>query len=88
LLAEPKVKRLLSHEHFSVDGTLLKAWASMKSFRPKDGSGSPPGAVAMASGTSGREAFQRNPREHDRSGRPALSQGPWQESKLCYLGHA
>jgi len=27
LLSEPKVKRLLSHEHFSVDGTLLKAWA-------------------------------------------------------------
>jgi transposase len=43
LLSDPKVTRLLSHEHFSVDGTLLKAWASMKSFRPKDGSGSPPG---------------------------------------------
>jgi transposase len=42
LLAEPKVKRLLSHEHFSVDGTLLKAWASMKSFRPKDGIRNPP----------------------------------------------
>ena len=35
LLSEPKVKRLLSHEHFSVDGALLKAWASTKSFRPK-----------------------------------------------------
>src|SRR6202008_265765 len=42
LLADPKVKRLLSPEHFSVDGTLLKAWASMKSFQPKDGSGDPP----------------------------------------------
>lgn len=41
LLTEPRVKRLLSHEHFSVDGTLLDAWASMKSFRPKDGSGGP-----------------------------------------------
>jgi hypothetical protein len=30
---------LLSDEHFSVDGTLIQAWASMKSFRPKDGSG-------------------------------------------------
>ena len=37
LLSLPKVKRLLSSDHFSVDGTLLKAWASMKSFRPKDG---------------------------------------------------
>ena len=37
LLGDPKVKRLLSHEHFTVDGTLLKAWAGMKSFRRKDG---------------------------------------------------
>jgi transposase len=36
LLALPRVKRLLSHEHFSVDGTLIEAWASMKSFKPKD----------------------------------------------------
>jgi transposase len=42
LLALPQVKRLLSAEHFSVDGTLLKAWASMKSFRAKDGSDEPP----------------------------------------------
>jgi hypothetical protein len=31
---------LLSDEHFSVDGTLIEAWASQKSFQPKDGSGS------------------------------------------------
>lgn len=42
LLALPQVKKLLSSEHFSVDGTLIDAWASMKSFRPKDGSGEPP----------------------------------------------
>jgi transposase len=35
VLAQPRVKRLLSSEHFSVDGTLIEAWASMKSFRPK-----------------------------------------------------
>ena len=39
LLGLPEVKGLLSGEHFSVDGTLLKAWASMKSFRPKSASG-------------------------------------------------
>jgi transposase len=33
VLAQPKVKRLLSSDHFSVDGTLLEAWASIKSFR-------------------------------------------------------
>src|SRR3981189_770119 len=44
VLAQPRVKRLLSSEHFSVDGTLIEAWASMKSFRPRDGSGEPPAA--------------------------------------------
>src|SRR6266436_121646 len=37
LLDHPKVKPLLSDEHFSVDGTLIEAWASHKSFKPKDG---------------------------------------------------
>ena len=35
VLAQPRVKRLLSSEHFSVDGTLIEAWASMKSFKPR-----------------------------------------------------
>src|SRR6202012_5758895 len=38
VLAQPKVKRLLSSDHFSVDGTLIESWASIKSFRKKDGS--------------------------------------------------
>jgi transposase len=38
LLNHPQVEPLLSDEHFSVDGTLIEAWASQKSFRPKDGS--------------------------------------------------
>src|SRR5271156_4318892 len=44
ILADPRITPLLSEEHFSVDGTLIEAWASMKSFRPKDGSGAPPAA--------------------------------------------
>ena len=43
VLAQSKVKKLLSSDHFSVDGTLIEAWASMKSVKPKDGSGEPPG---------------------------------------------
>ncbi|WP_374943018.1 transposase, partial [Sphingomonas sp.] len=45
ILGRPQVKRLLSTEHFSVDGTLIEAWCSMKSFRPKDETGAdqPPG---------------------------------------------
>src|ERR1700685_1359813 len=43
VLAHPRVKRLLSTDHFSVDGTLIEAWASIKSFRPKDGEPPAPG---------------------------------------------
>ncbi|MEO9632722.1 MAG: IS5 family transposase [Sulfitobacter sp.] len=41
ILAHPEVRPLLSDEHFSVDGTLVKAWASMKSFQPKNGAPPP-----------------------------------------------
>src|SRR5204862_7186163 len=44
LLNHSQVKPLLSDEHFSVDGTLIEAWASQKSCRPKDGSGDDDGA--------------------------------------------
>jgi transposase len=43
VLKHARVRQLLSREHFSVDGTLIEAWASLKSFRPKDGSDEPPG---------------------------------------------
>src|SRR5215831_17294142 len=43
LMEHPKLRGLLSDEHFSVDGTQIAAWASMKSFKAKDGSGDPPG---------------------------------------------
>ena len=42
VLAQPKVKTLLSDEHFLVDGTLIQAWANMKSFRAKGRSGDLP----------------------------------------------
>jgi transposase len=45
LLNHPQVRPLLSDEHFSVDGTLIEAWASQKSFRPKDGSGDADGGA-------------------------------------------
>ena len=89
LLGEPKVKRLLSHEHFSVDGTLLKAWASMKSFRPKDGSGSPPG-----DGRNGDRDFRAEKRSNETHRSTTdpdarlYRKGQGQESKLCYMGHA
>ena len=36
VLGQPRVWTLLSNDHFSVDGTLIEAWASIKSFKPKD----------------------------------------------------
>ena len=60
LLSLPQVKRLLSNEHFSVDGTLIDAWASMKSFRPKDGSGEPPGP-----GRNGERNFRKEKRSNE-----------------------
>ena len=60
ILADPQVKRRLSTEHFSVDGTLIEAWASMKSFRPKDGSGEPPGP-----GRNGERDFHGETRSNE-----------------------
>jgi hypothetical protein len=60
LLALPQVKKLLSSEHFSEDGTLIDAWASMKSFRPKDGSGEPP-----APGRNGERNFHKKKRSNE-----------------------
>ena len=48
LLEQPKVKPLLSDEHFSVDGTLIEAWASHKSFRPKDADKTTTAPTSMA----------------------------------------
>ncbi len=52
VLAIPRVKRLLSQDHFSVDGTLIQAWASMKSFRPRHGD-TPPNPPASAEPPAG-----------------------------------
>lgn len=89
LLAMPEVKALLSAEHFSVDGTLLKAWASMKSFQPKDGSGGP-----LTPGRNGEADFRKTKRSNethasttDRDAR-LYKKGDGQESRLAYLGHA
>lgn len=59
LLARPEVKRLLSSEHFSVDGTLIQAWASQKSFRRKDGGDEPPGP-----GRNGEKDFKGEKRSN------------------------
>ena len=89
VLARPKVKALLSDEHFSVDGTLIQAWASMKSFRPKDGSGEPPDP-----GRNGERDFhgeQRTNETHASATDPKAKlfrKGRGKEAKLSFIGHA
>jgi transposase len=88
VLADPQVKPLLSSEHFSVDGTLIEAWASIKSFQPKDGSGAPPDP-----GRNGERDFRgekRSNETHQSVTDPdarLYRKGDGQPAKLCYLGH-
>ena len=89
VLAQPRVKALLSTEHFSVDGTLLEAWASTKSFRPKDDSAPPPGA-----GRNGEQDFhgqKRSNETHVSTTDPdarLYRKGRGKEAKLAFMGHA
>ena len=89
VLSQDQVKRLLSSDHFSVDGTLLEAWASAKSFRPKDGSGEPPGP-----GRNGGRDFhgaRRSNHTHASTTDPdarLYRKGPGKEARRCLIGHA
>jgi transposase len=89
VLRHPKVKRFLSDEHFSVDGTLVEAWASLKSFRAKDGSDEPP-----AAGRNGERDFHGQTRTnatHTSTTDPEAKlyrKGKGKEAKLSYMGHA
>lgn len=88
LLALPQVKKLLSNEHFSVDGTLIEAWASMKSFRPKDGSGEPPGPGRNSERNFHKE--QRSNETHASTTDPdarLYRKADGRESRLCFMGH-
>ena len=67
--ARPSCAATCRREHFSVDGTLLEAWASHKSFKPKDGPPSEPPAGRNAEvAVPRREALERHPRLDDRPG--------------------
>ena len=76
ILADPAVKPLLSTEHFSVDGTLIEAWASMKSFRPKSlPSGLTRGTAAVSHwrrAATGRASFTARSAATRRTLRPPI----------------
>jgi hypothetical protein len=89
VLAQPKVNKLLSSDHFSVDGTLIEAWASMKSVKPKDGSGEPP---AQGGGRNAEADFHGQKRSNDPhasttdAGARLYRKGKGKETKLCFIG--
>jgi len=103
VLAQPKVKRLLSSDHFSVDGTLIDAWASVKSVRPRDGSDGPPAEgggrnqeVRSAAARQGRNQeadFHGQKRTNDTHASTTdpearlYRKGKGKEAKLCFMGH-
>src|ERR687892_404317 len=90
VLAQPRVKRLLSSEHFSVDGTLIEAWASMKSFKPKDGSGDEPPAGGGRNAAADFHGQRRSNETHASTTDPdarLYRKGPGKEAKLCFIGH-
>ena len=88
LLTHKEVRALLSDEHFSVDGTQVQAWASMKSFVAKDGSGDPP-----SPGRNGERDFHGEKRSNDTHASTTepeaklYKKGKGKEAKLSYIGN-
>jgi len=88
VLAEARERELLSDEHFTVDGTLLEAWASMKSVQPRDG-GSPPTRGGRDWDVDYR-GEQRSNETHASTTDPEarlMRKGLGKETKLCFAGH-
>lgn len=87
VLADPAVAQVLSNEHFSVDGTLIEAWASMKSFQPKAG-GDPfsPGRNAERDFHGEKRSNETHASTTDPDAR-LYRKSAGQTAKLCYMGH-
>jgi len=90
----PQVRKLLSSEHFSVDGTLIEAWASMKSFVPKDGGDDLPSGRDHGNGGRNTERnFHGEKRKNDTHFSTTdpdarlFRKGAGKEAKLCHMGH-
>jgi len=87
----PQVRKLLSSEHFSVDGTLIEAWASMKSFVPNDGGDKPP--PRNDGGRNAERNFHGEKRRNDTHSSTTdpdarlFRKGAGKEAKLCHMGH-
>ena len=81
---------LLSHDHFSVDGTLIEAWASMKSFQAEGRHGRAAGAGRRAQRRGDFQGEKRSNETHASTTDPdarLYRKGPGKEAKLCFIGH-
>ena len=89
VVAQARLRRYMSSEHFSVDGTLLEAWASHKSFKPKDGPPPAPptgGRNAEVSFHGQRRSNETHESTTDPEARLARKSNAT-AAKLCYSGH-
>ncbi|WP_437559403.1 IS5 family transposase [Acidithiobacillus sulfuriphilus] len=82
-LEQARSQNLLSEEHFSVDGTLLEAWASQKSFQPKD----PEDRQGDGSDFRGQERSNETHASVTDSDARLYKKAPGEASRLAYLGH-
>jgi transposase len=90
VLGQPEVRALLSNEHFSVDGTLIEAWAGLKSFKPKDGPGDGPRSGGGRNAERDFHGEKRSNATHASSTDPdarLLRRGRGKEARLCHMGH-
>ena len=90
IVEQARMAGLLSDEHFSADGTMIEAWASHKSFRPKDGSGGP-GASGGRNDSRDFRGEQRTNDTHASTTDPEAKlyrKSAGTTSKLAYIGHA
>lgn len=89
VLAQARALELLSDEHFTVDATLIEAWASLKSFRRKDGGDEPP-PDDPGNPTVNFHGERRSNATHASTTDPEAKlarRGPGREAKLAYQGH-
>lgn len=75
VITQAKEAQLLSKDHFSVDGTLIDAWASMKSFQPREGGPNPPHRTKRRGGFSRATPEERHAFINDGSGFAPIPQG-------------
>lgn len=81
-----RAKPYMSDEHFTVDGTLIEAWASHKSFRPKDGSGKPPDVGGDVDFRGEKRKNQTHESTTDPDAR-LFTKSSGSQAKLSYMGH-